>query len=197
MPRIYTPHTSSSAYRAHAREVRRQVMDKLIRWTLCVLFSVFLCLLDGTSFSLSTGITPTIPALMPVWVTVCAFYAGPFSGAWFGIFCGLLSDAAGGSRLYLLPIVYLCLGFCAGLCSIRMLRRRFWMFLIYDAAASVLYAGYRAAGIAVTALYYHAPLPAAAVLLSDVLHTALYTALWGIFLYLPAKWIFTTRRSKG
>lgn len=190
MPRIYASRTGSSAYRAHAKEVWERRSAQLVRWFFCAVCTLFLCLLEHTSFSFSGNGTAVIPFLLPAWAAAAGLFEGPAAGAWFGLFAGYISDAAGGACIYLLPFVFMCIGFLAGLLGMRILRRRFAVYLACDLAVCVLYAGYRLIGMAVTACVYRAELPCAAVLLSDAGRDAFRAALWSVPLYLPAKRIF-------
>ncbi|MGM9624506.1 MAG: hypothetical protein ACI3XM_02240 [Eubacteriales bacterium] len=190
MPRIYTSRTGTSAYRAHAKEVWERRSAQLVKWFFCAVCTLFLCLLEHTSFSYSGDGTAAIPFLLPVWAAAAGLFEGPAAGAWFGLFAGLISDAAGGARIYLLPFVFMCFGFLAGLVGTRILRRRFVVYLACDLAVCVLYAGYRLIGMIVTACVYHAELPDVTVLLSDAGRDAVCAALWSVPLYLPAKRIF-------
>lgn len=193
MPRMYSSRTGSSAYRAHAREVRQKRFSDCLRWLICALCAVLLSLFEGTSFSFSGGGEPIIPFLLPAWVAVTAMFAGAGPGAWFGVFCGLLSDAAGGGSVYLLPLVYMGIGLVSGLAGRRILRRRFVIWLLWDAAVCSFFALYRMAGVCLLAAVNGDALPLAVVLLTRAGKEALAAFLWAIPLYFPAGWVLRRR----
>ncbi len=192
MPRMYTSRTDSSAYRAHAREVRRNVLGQVTVWVLCAVMAVLLCIAEQTSFAFSGSGTPVIPFLLPAWVMLCGWFSGLAGGAWFGVIIGLFAEAAGGASVYLLPLVFGVIGAVSGLLGRRILRRRFGLYLLYNAVLCLLYTLYRMIVSLISALLLHSALPLAVVVIENSAREALYAWLWALPLYWIAKVIWKT-----
>ncbi len=195
MPRIYSYRAASSAYRAHAREVRRDLLQKAIVWSLCTVTAIILCIAEQTSFSFAGNTRPLFPYLFPSWVLLCGWFAGARGGAWFGVFIGLFADAAGGNTVYLLPLVFGGIGFAAGLLGQRILYRRFFTYLFYNAGVCALFSLYRLLLSLLTAVFHGAALPYAVILIENSAREALSAWLWTLPLYWIARIIFRVRHT--
>lgn len=183
MPRMYSSRAASSAYRAHAREVRRDTMKKLLGWVLCAAVAILLLLIEQTSFSFSGNGLPVIPYLLPVWVMLVGWFSGVSGGAWFGVFAGLFCDAAGGNTVYLHPLVFALIGAVAGVRGLRVMRNRFSLYLLYSAVTCVLYSLFRMAVSLITAVLHGSALPYAVVIIENSARETLAAWLWALPLY--------------
>lgn len=118
----------------------------VLKWVLYLLAAVLFCLFENTWYVY--GSTPenggaAVPYLLPMLAAVCGALEGMRGGAYFGIFCGVLSDASGGSRVWLLPVFYALLGFLSGLCAKDAFKRRFSVCFLSMCAGALLCAAFR------------------------------------------------------
>ena len=119
-----------------------------VKWLLYLLIAVLFCLWENTWYSLgafslaadsaggSTG--SAAPYLLPMLAAACGALEGMRGGAYFGIFCGVLSEASGGARIWILPVLYALLGFLSGLCAKDVFKRRFSVCYLSMCAGAVL-----------------------------------------------------------
>lgn len=138
MARFYGARTASRAYRDRARQRRRALLRGSIKWFLYTVIAILLCVMEGTLFAFG-GASIGIPYLLPAWVTAIAILEGMVGGAWFGIAVGLLSSAAGGDALYLLPVLYMLYGFLVGLLGTRFLKKGFGFYAVCETAVCALH----------------------------------------------------------
>lgn len=186
--RLYGARTASRAYRDHARQRRRAFLRGSIKWVLYTVIAVFLCVLEGTLFAFQGTSASAIgtPYLLPAWITAVAMYEGAAGSAWFGIVIGLLSSAAGGDALYVLPILFMLYGLCIGLFCTRFLKKGFWVYVLYETAVCVLHGGILLLISFISALAAgENPGAVFPLLWSGALSDMIASAVWSLLLYLP------------
>ncbi len=188
MARLYGARTTSRAYRDHARQRRRAFLRGGIKWILYTVIAVFLCVLEGTLFAFqgTSAFAVGTPYLLPAWVGAVAMHEGAAGGAWYGIIVGLLSSAAGGDALYVLPVLFMLYGLCIGLFCTRFLRKGFWIYVLYEAAISVIHGGILLSISMISALAAgEDPGAVLPLLWNSTLSDMIASAVWSLFLYLP------------
>lgn len=185
--RFYGARTASRAYRDHARQRRRAFLRGSIKWFCYAVIAVFLCVLEGTLFAFggASAAAVGIPYLLPAWVTAVAMFEGAVGGAWFGIAAGLLSSAAGGDALYLLPLFYMCYGLCIGLLGTRFLKKGFFIYIVYEVAVCAVHGGILWVISLISALAAGETAGDVVPLLwSSTLSRMIASAVWSLLLYL-------------
>jgi hypothetical protein len=186
--RIYGARTASRAYRDRARAHRRAVLRTCLKWLLYLVTAFVLCAIEGTVFAFRGASVSNIgvPYLLPAWVTAAALYEGYVGGAWFGIAAGLLSSAAGGDALYVLPVFYMLYGFSIGMLGGHFLKKGFWFYAVYETAVCMLHGMLLLAFSVISAAYagesFGVVLP---MLWTGILSDMIVSALWCLPLYLP------------
>lgn len=186
--RMYGARTASRAYRDHARQRRRAFLRGGLKWLLYTVTAVLLCVIEGTVFAFRGASVSSfgIPCLLPAWVTAVAMYEGYIGGAWFGIAVGLLSSAAGGDALYVLPLLYMLYGFAVGILGSRFLKKGFIIYAVYEFAVCVLHGGMLLLISAIAAFAEKEPLGAVLPLLwASGMSDVIASAMWSLVLYLP------------
>lgn len=145
MARMYGARTASRAYRDHARQRRRAILRGSLKWILYSVMAVLLCVMEGTAFAFRGASVSTVgvPFYLPAWLTAVAMHEGYLGGAWFGIAIGLLSSAAGGDAIYLLPLLYMLYGLAVGLLSTRFLKKGFFIYAAYETAVCAVHGAVR------------------------------------------------------
>ena len=113
---------------------------RLIKWLLWGLLAVLLCLIENTWYA--TG-SDAVLRLLPVLCAAAGFYEGRRGGAYFGIFCGLLSDAAGGASIWISPVIFMLIGYLAALCGRKLRKKAFPAFLLLDLTVSAAFCVWR------------------------------------------------------
>ncbi len=111
----------------------------LWKWLLLLVLGVFCCLIEQTWYALGTQ---TQLFLLPIPIAIVGLYYGMVPAAYYGIFCGLLADAAGGGQIYLLPVIYMLYGLLAGICGQHVYKHGWLAFGGFSCAAAVLHSGY-------------------------------------------------------
>lgn len=186
--RMYGARTTSRAYRDRARARRRAVLRGSLKWLLYTVMAVLLCVIEGTVFAFR-GISVSnigTPYLLPAWVTAVALYEGYVGGAWFGIAAGLLSSAAGGDTLYILPILYMLYGLSVGILAARFLKKGFFIFAVYETVICAVHSSILLLISMIAALSAGEPLHAVLPLLwASALADGIVSALWSLLLFLP------------
>ncbi len=188
MARFYGARTASRAYRDRARQRRRALWRGSIKWLCYAVIALLLCVTEGTLFAFQGTSASAIgtPYFLPAWVTAVAMLEGAVGGAWFGIAAGLLSSAAGGDALYVLPIVYMLYGFSVGLLGGHFLKKGFWFYAVYEAAVCALHGIVLLGCTSVAVISAGEPLTAAFPMLwSGILSDMIASVIWSLPLYLP------------
>ena len=189
MARIYGARTASRAYRDRARQRRRAFAKGCLKWFLYLLIAVLLCIA-------SVGIG--MPYFLPAWITAVALAEGFVGGTWFGLSVGLLSSAAGGDSLYLLPLLYAAAGLVIGLIGTHFLKKRFFLYAVLETAACASHALVRLAILLVSAwIGGDAPTAVLPLLWSGAVSDALTSAVLSLFLYLPLSFIRRLRTEEA
>ena len=116
----------------------RQYLRTLLRVGLYALTVILLCLFQSAAFTHSRQAALVCAYLVPAWVSAVTLYEGITFGAWFGVLSGLFCDAAGGDRIYLLPLLYLVVALCTGLLCGSFLRRGTMLVLLSSATSTLL-----------------------------------------------------------
>ncbi|MCQ2433386.1 MAG: hypothetical protein MJ175_12355 [Clostridia bacterium] len=124
-------------------EKKAQRRKRMLAWLGYAVLAVLLCLTENTWYAFDGMACIN---LLPVLVCAVGLFEGICGGAYFGIFCGVLSDAAGGSQLWVMPVLLALLGLAAGAVSGHVYKKSFWFFLLYDLAACIFSALVRMAG---------------------------------------------------
>lgn len=195
--RIYGARTASRAYRDRARAHRRAVLRSCLKWLLYLVTAFILCAIEGTVFAFRGASVSNIgvPYLLPAWVTAAALYEGYVGGAWFGIAAGLLSSAAGGDAIYILPVLYMLYGLCVGILSSHFLKKGFFVYVIYEAVICAVHGGVLLLISVIAALTAKEPLGAVLPLLVGAVPADIIaSALWSLLLFVPLSVI---RRTLG
>ena len=188
MARFYGARTASRAYRDRARQRRRAVLRGSIKWLYYAAIAVLLCVMEGTLFAWNGSAQSAIgtPYLLPAWITAVAILEGAISGAWFGIAAGLLSSAAGGDALYILPVLYMLYGFTCGLLSTRFLKKGFWIYTVYEAAVCTVHGGILLLISFLSALAAGESASIVPPLLwNNIFADIIASVIWSLLLYLP------------
>ena len=201
MARIYGARAASRAYRDRARARRRAVLRGCLKWLFYAAFAVLLCAAEGVVFSFfGASAVQAAPYLLPAWVTAVAMYEGYVGGAWFGIAVGLLSSAAGGDALYLLPLLYMLYGLTVGMLGTRFLKKGFFIYAGYEIAVCAVHGLIRLGISAVCALIEKEGTGAVMALLrTAAIRDFLASAAPALLLYLPLLLIrrITAAREQG
>ena len=192
--RIYGARTASRAYRDRARQRRRAFAKGCLKWFLYLLIAVFLCIAEGCAFAFrgasASSVGIGMPYFLPAWITAVALAEGFVGGTWFGLSVGLLSSAAGGDSLYLLPLLYAAAGLVIGLIGTHFLKKRFFLYAVLETAACASHALVRLAILLVSAwIGGDAPTAVLPLLWSGAVSDALTSAVLSLFLYLPLSFI--------
>lgn len=188
MARFYGARTASRAYRDRARQRRRAFLRGGIKWLCYAVIALLLCVTEGTLFAFQGASAAAIgtPYFLPAWVTAVAMLEGAVGGAWFGIAAGLLSSAAGGDALYVLPVFYMLYGFSIGLLGGHFLKKGFWFYAVYETAVCMLHGMFLLAFSVISAAFagesFGVVLP---MLWTGILSDMIVSALWCLPLYLP------------
>ena len=188
MARMYGARTASRAYRDHARQRRRTVVRGGIKWICYFLTAVLLCVIEGTFFAFHGASVSAVSALylLPAWLTAVSMYEGAVCGAWFGIAIGLLSSAAGGDTLYLLPVIFMLYGLLIGLLGTRYLKKGFMIYTVYEVVVCALHGALLLLISVISALAAgEAPDAVFPMLWTSVLSNAIASVIGSLFLYLP------------
>jgi len=188
MARFYGARTASRAYRDRARQRRRTVLRGSIKWLCYAMIALLLCVVEGTLFAFEGSVLSAVgtPYFLPAWITAIAMLEGAGSGTWFGIAAGLLSSAAGGDTLYILPVLYMLYGWIFGMLSTRFLKKGFPVYLMYEAAVCILHGALLLLIQILSALTAGEPLRAVLPLLwAGILPDSILSAIWSLPLYLP------------
>ena len=188
MARFYGARTASRAYRDRARQRRRAFLRGGIKWLCYAVIALLLCVTEGTLFAFQGASAAAIgtPYFLPAWVTAVAMLEGTVGGAWFGIAAGLLSSAAGGDALYVLPVFYMLYGFSIGMLGGHFLKKGFWFYAVYETAVCMLHGMFLLAFSVISAAFagesFGVVLP---MLWTGILSDMIVSALWCLPLYLP------------
>ncbi|MBR5870834.1 MAG: hypothetical protein IKZ09_07345 [Clostridia bacterium] len=188
MARMYGARTASRAYRDRARQRRRAAVRGSVKWLCYAVTAFLLCALEGTFFAFfgASVAHSGYPYLLPAWVAAVAMYEGARGGAWFGIAVGLLSSAAGGDALYVLPLFYMFYGLLIGLFGARYLKKGFFIYLGYEIVICALHGGLLLLLSLISAAVAGESLGAVIGLLgTSALYGAAASSVWSLFLYLP------------
>lgn len=202
MARIYGARTASRAYRDRARQRRRALARGCMKWILYLLTAVLLCAAEGCAFAFrgasasSAGIG--MPFFLPAWIAAAAMTEGYVGGAWFGLAIGLLSSAAGGDSVYLLPLLYAAAGCIIGMIGMRFLKKGFFLYAVLETAACFSHALVRLAIRFISAwIGTEAPFSVLPQLWSAAIADALTSAVLSLCLYLPLLLIRRLRTSEA
>ena len=190
--RIYGARTASRAYRDRARARRRTVLRGCLKWLLYAVIAVILCVIEGTAFAFRGASVSNIgiPYLLPAWVTAVALYEGCVGGAWFGIASGLLSSAAGGDAIYILPVFYMLYGLFVGILSAHFLKKGFFVYAVYETAICAVHGALLLLVSLIAAWSAEEPLGAVLPLLwRSLLSDGIASAAWSLLLFLPLRLI--------
>ena len=188
MARIYGARTASRAYRDRARARRRAVLRGCLKWLLYAVIAVLLCVIEGTAFAFRGASVSNIgiPYLLPAWVTAVALYEGYVGGAWFGIAAGLLSSAAGGDAVYILPVIYMLYGLSVGILSAHFLKKGFFIYAVYETVICTVHGAVLLLISVIAAWSAGEPIGAVLPLLwASILTDGIASALWSLLLFLP------------
>lgn len=194
MARIYGARTASRAYRDRARLRRRACIRGCLKWVLYLLTAVLLCAAEGCAFAYrgasASSVGIGMPYFLPAWITAVAMAEGLIGGTWFGLAIGLLSSAAGGDTVYLLPLVYSAAGLAIGLISTHFLKKGFFLYTVLECAVCASHALIRLI-LLLAAAWIGGESPAAVlpVLWSGAVSDALTSAVLSLLLYLPLSFI--------
>lgn len=184
--RIYGARTASRAYRDHARQRRRAILRGGLKWALYAAAACLLCVIEGTSFAYRGASVTASPCLLPAWVCAVAMYEGYIGGAWFGIGVGLLSSAAGGDPVYVLPPVFMAYGLAVGLLGTRFLKKGFFIYAGYETAVCAVHGLLLLAIALICAMASGTPVSAVWPLLWDgAISDFVPSVLLSLLLYLP------------
>ena len=188
MARIYGARVASRAYRDRARARRRAVLRGCLKWLLYAVCALLLCVAEGTVFSThGTSISDAAPFLLPAWITVIAMLEGYVGGAWFGLAAGLLSSAAGGDAVYLLPPFYMLYGLCVGMLGARFLKKGFFIYAAYETAVCAVHGVVRLCAAVISAMLADGAFMSVLPLVwTKTLGDVIASAVPALFFYLPA-----------
>ncbi len=125
------------------------------------------------------------PDLILIFVLCISYFLGRYAGAITGIGAGFLIEAMGGMGITLLPLFYLFLGYLVGYFSRTVNPKIFTTYLIYLAVTLVYHAAITLTNVVMTYQSFHL----GRVLLYLLLPEAASTALFGMLLYYPIKWM--------
>ena len=159
-----------------------------IKWICYFLTAILLCVLEGTFFAFHGASVSAVGALylLPAWMTAVSMYEGAVCGAWFGIAVGLLSSAAGGDPLYILPLLYMFYGLLIGILGKKYLKKGFMIYTVYEVAVCALHGALLLLISVISALTAgEAPDAVFPILWTSVLSDMIASAIWSLFLYLP------------
>ena len=198
MARFYGARTASRAYRDRARQRRRGLLRGGIKWLCYAVIALFLCVMEGTLFAFQGTSAIGTPYFLPAWVTAVAMLEGVVGGAWFGIAAGLLSSAAGGDTLYVLPVIYMLYGFSVGLLGGHFLKKGFRFYAVYETAVCALHGVFLLVCSVISALSAGEPFAAGFPLLwTGILSDLIASAVWSLLLYLPLALIRRITKDKA
>lgn len=121
-------------------EKSKKKLYAVLRYVTLAVLALLMCTFEQTWFSLDIGGAPFFTAVL---CAAVGYYTSIVFGMGFGMVVGLLTDAVGGSSIYVLPLLYLLYGALAGILGEHMYRTRPLSAIVPLGAVSALNALYR------------------------------------------------------